>query len=246
MLYAIDKKNCKLKNRGESFYEDVKTSFIIGGLLLLPDDIIGKIFNSVGGGKLPKDFGDIVGYEFWPQWKDINIKDINIKDKTLKSREYVEPDVFIQFEKCDVIIEVKRTGHEQQTKEQWLNELVAYDQKFGNNKDVYLIALGGYVDEDETLDKIKERWNIEESDIEKYMGKVCRCSWDNLKNQIKEYENYRDDKSWERLMEQINLSFQVCDFYEYRWFEQFNPQVNIAKETINEFKELRDEFENGK
>lgn len=79
------------------------------------------------------NFGKLVYREFWPRWKDAT-----------GTQYEVEPDVFLRFEKCDLIIEAKRNDNSGQYKDQIIREIEAYKAKFGQDEKMfYLFAVGG-------------------------------------------------------------------------------------------------------
>ena len=102
----------RYKNKSQS--EDLKTSSILGSLLLLPDDLLWELLvKSCCGGteKLPDVAGVLDSFEFWPRWNADNTT--NLK--------YVEPDLFLRFSNFDVIVEVKQFDGNGQYYEQWEN-----------------------------------------------------------------------------------------------------------------------------
>ena len=144
--------------------EDEKTSIIIGTLLHLPTTLMLKIiFDAVEDKplvlkdetcerlqKLP---------EFWPHWSAVGTT----------NGSFVEPDVFMRFGSFDLIIEAKRNDDKtSQYSDQLNNELIAYGNEYEKgNKEVYLIALGGNIDDIKSVDG-------------KRRDKILTCSWDKL------------------------------------------------------------------
>ena len=113
--------------------EDKQTASILSNLLHLPDIEFWKILkDSCYNNTLPEIAGNIQYHEFWPHWPP---------DKN--HERYVEPDLFISFEKIDIIIEAKRSDKYQQYQEQWESEFSAYKKKYGTKNNVVLIAIGG-------------------------------------------------------------------------------------------------------
>lgn len=158
-------------------YEDFKTSSSIGLLQYLPDELIWKILINccVGLDKKEEDFGKIQEIYFWPHTDPAKTEHKN----------YVEPDVWIKAEKCDVVIEAKLGDVSGQKKSQWKDEIqsIKNEQK-GNKKEIILIALGGNEDmqKEEVLScKVyRTQWTrllnaIEkERGIQREKGEVCR------------------------------------------------------------------------
>ena len=176
--------------------EDPKTSSIIGGLLLLPDQIFYKVVNRACANILPLNNGSILSFEFWPHWPADNTSNTN----------FVEPDVVIHCEYRDMIIEAKYSETNGQYREQWKNEIIAYKNLYGNKKEVSFIALGG-----------NENYDPEEVDG----VKVLKCSWTSLLmavNSIKsqfEKISYSDEHVTQtlRILKYIEKSFEAHHVY---------------------------------
>ena len=176
--------------------EDPKTSSIIGGLLLLPDQIFYKVVNRACANILPLNNGSILSFEFWPHLPADNTSNTN----------FVEPDVVIHCEYRDIIIEAKYSETNGQYREQWKNEIIAYKNLYGNKKEVTFIALGGN----------------ENYDIEEVNGvKVLKCSWTSLlmsvisvKSQLEKI-SYMDEHIAQtmRIIKFIEKSFEVHQVY---------------------------------
>ncbi|MBV7440971.1 hypothetical protein KRX57_06020 [Weeksellaceae bacterium TAE3-ERU29] len=79
--------------------EDEITSTIIGLLKYLPSELFWDILKNAcnDSSNLPKLSGDIDFISFWNKWG---------AEKTT-NKNYVEPDVFIQFSEFDLIIETR-------------------------------------------------------------------------------------------------------------------------------------------
>ena len=117
--------------------EDFFTAAIFSRLCYLEGKIWQEIFNI--------EFGELKSREFWVRWD--------------YEGSYIEPDVFIRFEKCDVIIEAKRYDGAGQYEQQLYGEIEAYQQNYPNNKNFYLFTVGGggkkLVFQEKYKDKIK-------------------------------------------------------------------------------------------
>ncbi|MFK5915556.1 MAG: hypothetical protein QM484_14410 [Woeseiaceae bacterium] len=99
------------------------------------------------------DFTTFKDIQFWPQYDLAEIE----------GRKYVEPDVLIQFEDFNLLIEVKPPLGGDQYLEQWQNEITGYFSWEGNDsKPLYFLAIG-------RTDNVDDEWcqNIMEADGEK-------------------------------------------------------------------------------
>ena len=113
--------------------EDFLTAAVFSRLLYLPSDVISALLLPP---ELDLTLGEVKESNFWPSW-------------TVRSRNAVatrvEPDVYIQFENVDLIVEAKINDDPCQTPEQWAQEWAAWHQgEYSNRKkQVYLLAIGG-------------------------------------------------------------------------------------------------------
>ena len=183
--------------------EDEKTSMIIGTLLHLPTTLMLEIISDAveDKKKKPSTLKNKTKEhlqkmpEFWPHWPP----------KGTSNDHHVESDVFMLFKSFDLIIEVKRNDDKtSQYGSQLNNELIAYENEYGEeNKEVYLIALGGNTDDIKSVDKKKR-------------DKILTCSWNDLLYSIEKKkreirvnrEDYFDDVTYRILFDCIN-AFEV-------------------------------------
>ena len=151
--------------------EDPKTSTIFEHLLLLPDNLFSKILlesSRTFNKELNSNIGFIESFEFWPKWNSNKTTNVS----------YVEPDIFIRFNKLDIIIEAKFSDGAGQNKKEWEREIQAYyNEYFEDKKNVILYAIGG-----------------NNNFISEVIGscKILKSSWNDLLNNVvkekKEYE----------------------------------------------------------
>ena len=201
--------------RGRKFIkpiEDSLTGLVISCLSHLPVDMFWILLRSACvSKKLPVETGAIKEIQFWPRW----YQDSNYTNQR-------EPDVFISFEKFDLIIEAKRWDNGDQNREQWKNEFEAYHTEYGNDRKVYLLTIGGTA------------WM---KDIEKSgKHKVFACKWQAL---LEECQRLRRNLSNEDSMKkaQHRILENVCYWLEYhgyfggRWAKDFNFSENKLGNT---------------
>lgn len=172
--------------------EDEKTSMIIETLLHLPikqmlEIILDAVEDKSSALKNKTEEHLQKMPEFWPHWFTMT--------------NLVEPDVFIRFKSFDLIIEVKRNDDKTFQESGQLNrELIAYENEYEkDNKEVYLIALGGNTDDIKLVE-------------EKRRDKILTCSWNNLLYSIEKKkreirvnrEDYFDDAIYRIISDCIN------------------------------------------
>lgn len=136
MIQAYFKGKLVIQDGYVKHNEDMKTSSSIGLLQYLPDDLFWKILRGSCVGFCPTDFGKILSFNFWEHTDATNTTNERL----------VEPDVWIETEKFDVIIEAKVNDISGQSKSQWENEIQSIrneQNKNGLQKPIILIALGG-------------------------------------------------------------------------------------------------------
>jgi len=105
--------------------EDFLTATIFSRLCYLEGSIWTELFEV--------ECGDLEAREFWPRWKN-----------DPQGLSQTEPDLFLRFEKCDIIIEAKRYDGWGQKKEQIEREIEAYKREYPKEeKTFYLFMLGG-------------------------------------------------------------------------------------------------------
>ena len=214
MINAVDKNKLKQGDRVKgNTHEDVKTSSIIENLLLLPDEMVINILRDSIGNRatLPKNMGKINFFEFWPSW--------NGRFTTKKVR--VEPDVFIRFENCGLIIEAKRDVNAEQFIEQWLNEFSGCRNEYGSFENVYLIALDGKSDDMQGYsdENLKEIWNISRSEYNAIRERIDKCSWMNLLQSVRKERIGVGENYLNRIFDQIELAFEINGIVHVDWMK---------------------------
>ncbi|UYZ58061.1 hypothetical protein [Hymenobacter latericus] len=115
--------------------EDSLTSSVFGHLFYLPANLLWEVLcKGAYNLELPcQSSPEIISYEFWPRW-----------DATYTANTYsVEPDVFVRTSEFDLIIEAKRHDYGQQNPKQWRDQVQAYFNEYGCEKNVFLLAVGG-------------------------------------------------------------------------------------------------------
>lgn len=208
-----------IKHNVKPHQEDPKTSTIFGTLLAFPDDIVWEIiYNAIAESErtgLLKEVGKLSSYEFWPQWDSSG----TTNDK------YVEPDLFLRFEKLDVIIEAKRSDNSGQYPKEWERELRAYHNKYNENRKPILIAVGG-----------NKTAKTEDILTKGDKHKVYKCSWLSLLSSV---VNKQDQLSSQqeshliRLCDTMRNGFYMHNVLYFKWMDSIEPWNTIQSDSIS-------------
>lgn len=205
--------------------EDPKTSSVFETLLMLPDDVIWQILRSACfyNEDLPEFAGKLEQFEFWPHWNHSGTTNMN----------FVEPDLFIQFQAFDLIIEAKYSDNSGQYYQQWKKEIISYHNEYKNNK-MYFMALGG--NPSMAIEKVKHK---------DYEVPIYKCSWLSILIQI---NRLREDLFSERIkslynsqlqrqLSLIEFAFNINGVYNTKWFSDLeNTRLLISSSSISTLK----------
>jgi len=157
--------------------EDFFTAAVFSRLCYLDGETISEIFDRCVPGK-NFNLGKLKDKKFWPYWG-------------------IEPDVFIEFENCNIIVEAKRFDGGGQYKAQVENEIEAYRNLFPISRFVYLFALGGVSEEFHCdVEILNEKWAG--------YAEVVPISWQVLYENIK--KSYIENK---HIKEDLLLAFEL-------------------------------------
>lgn len=189
--------------------EDFKTSCSIGLLQYLPDAIFKEIIQECC--RIKEDFGQIQAFNFWEH-----------TDVSFTSNErFVEPDVWIETDNYDVIIEAKFDDNAGQYKDQWKKEIQSIRNEQSNrniHKKIVLVALGG----NNTLHDEK----IEETPIYK-------MSWLNLLTAIvNKRQEYGSDTHICRLLDDIISLFALQGIMKVQWLDSLQVVKSLYTDSI--------------
>ncbi|PKX83631.1 hypothetical protein A0G02_08835 [Pectobacterium peruviense] len=112
------------------------------------------------------ELGEYRKVNFWPRYS-LNMAGVDQKS--------VEPDVIMEFEKADILIEVKPPSGGGQYHDQWQREIIAYHQDERKKEQLFFIALGNIP---------KSLGEFNSSLINEYREntKVIQREWHNAKN----------------------------------------------------------------
>lgn len=188
--------------------EDPKTSAVFENLMLLPDNVFWHIFRNscFDAQNLPLQSGKLISYDFWPHWDRTGTDHAN----------YVEPDLFLEFEAFNVIIEAKYDDSNGQYEHQWRQEIKAYGNEYGTEKPFLFIAVGG-----------NNSLRTEKVTVEGRQVPVYKCSWLSLLTSVDKYAKELDNtalpgydaSATRRLLDNIALAFNIHGVYNIKWFD---------------------------
>lgn len=121
--------------------EDTLTSSVIGIMQYLPDTLFWHLLKSACGRSnktLPETIGNVKEFHFWDRFD---------AGETTNAKQ-VEPDVWVETEIYDIIIEAKRSDYSaenSQKEQQWKDQIIALQGSYGDEKPrpLIYIAIGG-------------------------------------------------------------------------------------------------------
>lgn len=214
-----------VKDNDELGKEDPKTSTVFENLILFPDETIWDvIYESITYKEnLQDNVGTLNEYFFWPKWDSTGTGNLN----------YVEPDVFLRFEKLDVIIEAKRSDESGQDDKEWSREIRAYNNEYLKDKKPYiLLSVGG-----------NENMTPEEITIIGYKKVIVyKCSWLSILitiDRLRKNPDKKIERQQLRLIDNLILGFESHGVLLFHWmntipFDRYkiSPQ---SFNTINNF-----------
>lgn len=199
-----------LRKKGRSnltICEDSLTASVFDGLKYLPTEIFYSIVKkSLYQDKLPKISGELLNIIFWDKW--------NAKDTS--NSNFVEPDLLLQFEDFDIIIEAKRYDNFQQSKHQMEKEIQAYYNVFDGSKDLYFIQLGGLHSKD----------NEDDFCFNNYKIKIVKTDWSRLLHEVVtqrilfQSNPYSQTLAYCRVLDDVRKAFEMHNFYEMKWMKE--------------------------
>jgi len=202
--------------------EDSLTSFVFEKLSYLPNELFEYLIRHSVNDDIPEfDFKSLNKIIYWPHWDG---------DRTT-NKKFVIPDVFIRFEKYDLLIEAKRYDENQQYYSQWKNEIIAYQNEYkSDNKKLVFIALGGI-----------NNFQTEFIKIENFDQKIYKCKWSSILNNVRKLKKQIEPSSnllntsftVNNIFNDLILIFQIYGYSVADWFETFDYEKGITDFGIN-------------
>ncbi|MDD2576960.1 MAG: hypothetical protein PHV76_05610 [Bacteroidales bacterium] len=210
------------------YTEDVLTSSFFGLLQYLPSKLIIDILSDSINLKLKhEEIGELKEILFWPKYNS----------KGTSNKNFVEPDIFMEFEYADMLFEIKHKDGFGQYTNQWENEIISYYNEYSeNNKSIYFFAIGGntnLISESLLIDGRKHI--INKTSWHLLLNKVVNTKKSIINNIIK----IDNEKGVIRIIDDIITSFEKHNYYQINWFENIDLKYSInnnAEKIINKWK----------
>lgn len=200
--------------------EDSKTSAVFENLMLLPDNVIWHLLRQscFSNDVMPVYSGKLLSYYFWPHWDRAGTDNTN----------YVEPDLFLEFELFDVIIEAKYSDYGGQYQHQWQQEITAYHNEYGDEKPFVFIAVGG------NQSIVAETISVKGEKV-----KIYKCNWLSILMDVNKYQKELVSVSVPdmnvsatlRLLDNIILAFNINRVYNIDWFNSMAQPIPVISES---------------
>lgn len=211
--------------------EDSLTSSVIGLLLYLPDDVFWQLLRGSCGiqSTLPESIGEILSVNFWEKMEADGKHNSN----------YVEPDVWIECQDYDIIIEAKKYDSCGQYEDQWAKEIVSFNRTFKDyDKQLIFIALGGNSSLQDCFMEVNGKPHI-----------IYTSSWYNLLYEVDKYQQYlqtdnlsKETKGYMRLLSDTISIFAKHGYLSINWLESMT-HISIDKNNSKKVSSLW-EFDN--
>ncbi|MCL2520074.1 MAG: hypothetical protein FWE37_03580 [Spirochaetaceae bacterium] len=210
--------------------EDSLTSSVFDGLLLLPDEVFWRLLKKACP-TLPDEAAVLEDYSFWPKYATDEIEEI-------PNEHFVEPDLVLNFESFDLIIEAKRWDGAGQNPEQWQNQLLAHRFHLEDDeKELYLLAIGG-VDKNEIV-----KLDIDNEDDEPYT--IFKYHWKSLLEAIHHELANTEETHNQKLFNYIIRAFALHGhiFVKIKYFDEileqaksYRPNFTASLNILNNWK----------
>lgn len=201
-----------IKNGKIKFHkiEDSLTSSIFQLLSYLPDSILSKIITETLHYQDQIPIYNLSNIEFWPKWNPIGTTNKN----------FVEPDVFMNFEHQHIIVEAKRFDEKGQSPEQWKNELIGYFNEYKNSsKELIFWALGGI-----------NNWSSDSITVYDKNIKIFKSTWTMLLTSIRKNLQENNSHNQEQLFHDLIYSFRLHNFFVGEWLDEDSIELVNHKE----------------
>lgn len=225
MIYAV--KHNKVNRGLYKANEDSLTASVFERLMYLPKELFQHILEKALYDVIPGlELQTLGSIDYWPNWDS----------ESTSNSSHVQPDIFIRTLKADIIIETKRFDENQQNPSQWKNQVIAYNNEFGEEqKELIYVALGGL--------RSKEPEHLRDTPFE---IKIYKCSWRRLMEAVKEvlfklehsYNLMNNNVAINNILSDIVLCFGMYGYSTADWLERFIRPSKISSRTLKIIQEL--------
>lgn len=223
-----------------SISEDSLTAMVFDHLKYLPAEMFWRILKrALYHDKLPSYCGELNELLFWEKWNVIG------SDKNNNKR-YVEPDIFIQYENFDIIVEAKRYNQKQQNHNQLAEQIYGYYFNHGSaGKQLFYIQVGGLYNKEDAEDfthKSKIKVDDEGEEIKSKNVPILKTDWTSLLNsitveaQLLENIPYSNLSCHSRLLKDLINGFELFQFYNLKWLKDLKMKTIPTVNFKNTFK----------
>lgn len=198
------------------------TSSVIGLLQYLPDDLFWLVLRGSCGTSsetLPKSVGAIINVHFWER----------LSAEGTHNSKIVEPDVWIETDKYDIIIEAKKTdsaADNAQSFYQWYNEIVALNNYYERpeERELIFLAIGGN-------DTLKDQ----DVSVNGYTQTIHAASWFDMLGYILHLRERLGQEpaaynSTLRVLDDVVTALQYHNIVHTIWLDSF-PRVEIGRDA---------------
>lgn len=202
--------------------EDTLTSSVVGLLQYLPDDLFWLVLRGSCGTSsetLPKSVGAIINVHFWER----------LSAEGTHNSKIVEPDVWIETDKYDIIIEAKKTdsaADNAQSFYQWYNEIVALNNYYERpeERELIFLAIGGN-------DTLKDQ----DVSVNGYTQTIHAASWFDMLGYILHLrerlgQEPAANNSTLRVLDDVVTALQYHNIVHTIWLDSF-PRVEIGRDA---------------
>jgi len=213
--------------------EDSLTAAVVGHLLHLPSEVFWQIMlQACAPSNLPGYPGEPRRIHAWPNWSAIGTR----------NSDRVIPDLVIEFDPFDLIIEAKRWDHPMQDSEQWKAELRAYINEYGaKNRRVIMIALGGiHSHKDDSISDVRKSKTANGDETHEFFCPVHMCQWSSvllacqrLQRNLEQCTGLSSRTLADlRILTDLTALFIRHGFVPLRWFDDFQFQPNLLSDSV--------------
>ncbi|ASY80254.1 hypothetical protein BJK05_09680 [Pectobacterium polaris] len=172
------------------------------------------------------ELGEYRQVNFWPRYS-LDMKNVDQRS--------VEPDVILEFEKADILIEVKPPEGGWQYHQQWQREITAYHQDERRKEQLFFIALGN-------IPKSLGEFNSGLINEYRENTKVIQREWHNAKNALLslKVDNAHEQHIIRDCLSALSLYGIRVALPEYKYLSHFITEFPLHEGTKSIFSSFSD------